>query len=225
MTIGLPAEAVRTRHTTCCGLCPSGNCCTATSTAADCVGSPLRRVRRKRWSRRSPSWPSRRKNRPPRRSRISTRSVRFAARPRAGDDVRLGDPQGTPRSARAVDARSRWCRPGRSARTRCWSIVMAGGVNYNGVWAGLRHSGFAARRPRASVHIAGSDASGIVWAVGRKCGAGRSATRSSFTAIRTTATTRSATAATRYCRRRNASGATRRRTARSRSSAGCSRAS
>ena len=55
--------------------------------------------------------------------------------------------------------------------------------------------------------------------------AGRSATKSSSTAIRTTATTRNATAATRCSRPRSASGATRRRTARSRSSAGCRTAS
>ena len=48
-------------------------------------------------------------------------------------------------------------------------LVMAAGVNYNGVWAASRR-----RRSRRSsshknpYHIAGSDASGIVWAVGSK---------------------------------------------------------
>ena len=45
-------------------------------------------------------------------------------------------------------------------------MVMAAGVNYNGVWAslGLPISPFDVHK--AEYHIAGSDASGIVWAVG-----------------------------------------------------------
>ncbi len=43
-------------------------------------------------------------------------------------------------------------------------LVMAAGVNYNGVWAGLgRESGH-----KNPYHIAGSDASGLVWAIGEK---------------------------------------------------------
>ena len=102
---------------------------------------------------------------------------------------------------------------------------MAGGVNYNGVWAGLGIPISPLDVHKNPFHIAGSDASGIVWACGQKSGAGKWATKSSSTAIRMTATTRTATAATRYCRRRSASGATRRRTDRLRNSAGCSRAS
>ena len=47
-------------------------------------------------------------------------------------------------------------------------LVMAAGVNYNGVWAGARQADLAVRRAQAPFHIAGSDASGIVWAVGAK---------------------------------------------------------
>ncbi len=47
-------------------------------------------------------------------------------------------------------------------------LVMAAGVNYNGVWAalGIPISPFDGHK--AEYHIAGSDASGIVWAVGDK---------------------------------------------------------
>ena len=47
-------------------------------------------------------------------------------------------------------------------------LVMAAGVNYNGVWAslGIPISPFDVHK--ADFHIAGSDASGIVWAVGSK---------------------------------------------------------
>ncbi|WP_114964363.1 crotonyl-CoA carboxylase/reductase [Alkalilacustris brevis] len=47
-------------------------------------------------------------------------------------------------------------------------LVMAAGVNYNGVWAalGVPISPFDVHK--APFHIAGSDASGIVWAVGDK---------------------------------------------------------
>ena len=47
-------------------------------------------------------------------------------------------------------------------------LVMAAGVNYNGVWAALGKpvSTFAVHK--AAYHIAGSDASGIIWAVGEK---------------------------------------------------------
>ena len=47
-------------------------------------------------------------------------------------------------------------------------LVMAAGVNYNGVWAGLGVpiSPFDVHKP--AYHIAGSDASGLVWAVGDK---------------------------------------------------------
>ncbi|MGB6732451.1 MAG: alcohol dehydrogenase catalytic domain-containing protein, partial [Xanthobacteraceae bacterium] len=46
--------------------------------------------------------------------------------------------------------------------------VMAGGVNYNGIWAGLGQPISPLDGHKHPFHIAGSDASGIVWAVGSK---------------------------------------------------------
>ncbi|KGM35234.1 crotonyl-CoA carboxylase/reductase [Inquilinus limosus] len=45
-------------------------------------------------------------------------------------------------------------------------LVMAAGVNYNGVWAALGHPVSPMDFHDHPFHIAGSDASGIVWAVG-----------------------------------------------------------
>ena len=47
-------------------------------------------------------------------------------------------------------------------------LVMAAGVNYNGVWAGLGEPISPFDVHKQDYHIAGSDASGIVWAVGDK---------------------------------------------------------
>lgn len=47
-------------------------------------------------------------------------------------------------------------------------MVMAAGVNYNGVWASLGKPISPFDVHKADFHIAGSDASGIVWAVGDK---------------------------------------------------------
>ena len=47
-------------------------------------------------------------------------------------------------------------------------LVMAAGVNYNGVWAGLGQPISPFDGHKQHYHIAGSDASGIVWAVGDK---------------------------------------------------------
>lgn len=47
-------------------------------------------------------------------------------------------------------------------------LVMAAGVNYNGVWAALGEPISPFNGHKQQFHIAGSDASGIVWAVGRK---------------------------------------------------------
>ena len=104
-------------------------------------------------------------------------------------------------------------------------LVMAGGVNYNGVWAGLGQPVSTLDVHKHPFHIAGSDASGIVWAIGNKVHRWRVGDEVTSIAIRTTATTRIAMAAIRCCRPRSASGATRRRTARSRNSAACSRGS
>lgn len=47
-------------------------------------------------------------------------------------------------------------------------LVMAAGVNYNGVWAALGKPVSVFDVHKEDYHIAGSDASGIVWAVGSK---------------------------------------------------------
>ena len=47
-------------------------------------------------------------------------------------------------------------------------LVMAAGVNYNGVWAALGQPISPFDVHKQPFHIAGSDASGIVWAVGAK---------------------------------------------------------
>ncbi|RDD61923.1 crotonyl-CoA carboxylase/reductase [Ferruginivarius sediminum] len=47
-------------------------------------------------------------------------------------------------------------------------LVMAAGVNYNGVWAALGQPISVFDVHKADYHVAGSDASGIVWAVGSK---------------------------------------------------------
>ncbi len=47
-------------------------------------------------------------------------------------------------------------------------LVMAAGVNYNGIWAGLGVPISMFDVHKAEYHIAGSDAAGIVWAVGDK---------------------------------------------------------
>lgn len=44
--------------------------------------------------------------------------------------------------------------------------VMAAGVNYNGIWAGLGQPVDVLQRHGENFHIAGSDASGVVWKVG-----------------------------------------------------------
>src|SRR4030066_835070 len=45
-------------------------------------------------------------------------------------------------------------------------FVMAAGGNYHGIWAGLGHPLSVLDVHKESYHIAGSDASGIVWKVG-----------------------------------------------------------
>lgn len=45
-------------------------------------------------------------------------------------------------------------------------LVMAAGVNFNGVWAAAGHPVSVFRMHKEPYHIAGSDASGIVWKVG-----------------------------------------------------------
>lgn len=47
-------------------------------------------------------------------------------------------------------------------------LVLAGGVNYNGVWAALGEPISPIDNHKQPYHVAGSDASGVVWAVGSK---------------------------------------------------------
>ena len=47
-------------------------------------------------------------------------------------------------------------------------LVMAAGVNYNGIWAALGEPISVFKVHKQPYHIAGSDASGIVWAIGAK---------------------------------------------------------
>ena len=47
-------------------------------------------------------------------------------------------------------------------------FVMAAGVNYNGIWAALGEPVSVFRAHDVPYHIAGSDATGVVWAVGSK---------------------------------------------------------
>ena len=47
-------------------------------------------------------------------------------------------------------------------------MVMAAGVNYNGVWAALGKPVSVFDVHKAEYHVAGSDAAGVVWAVGAK---------------------------------------------------------
>src|SRR5437899_5582665 len=46
-------------------------------------------------------------------------------------------------------------------------LVMAAGVNFNGVWAAQGKPGSVFRMHKEPFHVAGSDASGIVWKVGK----------------------------------------------------------
>ena len=46
-------------------------------------------------------------------------------------------------------------------------LVMAAGVNYNGIWAGLGEPMSVFDVHKQDYQVAGSDASGIVWAVGK----------------------------------------------------------
>lgn len=46
-------------------------------------------------------------------------------------------------------------------------LVMSVGVNYNGIWAGLGEPMSVFDVHKQDYHIAGSDAAGIVWAVGK----------------------------------------------------------
>jgi crotonyl-CoA carboxylase/reductase len=90
-----------------------------------------------------------------------------AARPCAGENARLGHPQGAPRSPESsmqIEVVPTWP----IADDEVLVLVMAGGVNYNGIWAGLASRVSPFNIHKAEYHIAGSDASGVVWAIGSK---------------------------------------------------------
>ncbi|WP_425306155.1 hypothetical protein [Cupriavidus gilardii] len=87
---------------------------------------------------------------------------------------------------------------------------MAAGVNYNGVWAARGKPVSVFNLHGSDLHIAGSDASGIVWEVGEALEDGSREMTWSCTAIRSTMTIRKRMAVIRCCRLARGSGAMRR---------------
>src|SRR5687767_1681606 len=74
------------------------------------------------------------------------------------------DRQGPPESAMQMEVLPTWELDSHDVLV----LVMAAGVNYNGVWASLGKPISPLDGHKNPYHIAGSDASGIVWAVGSK---------------------------------------------------------
>src|SRR5215471_2655070 len=74
------------------------------------------------------------------------------------------DRHGPPESSMRLEVVPTW----RIGDDEVLVYVMAGGVNYNGVWAGLGVPISPLDVHKNPFHIAGSDAAGIVWAVGAK---------------------------------------------------------
>ena len=74
------------------------------------------------------------------------------------------DRQGPPNSAMQVEVVPTWNLDSHDVLV----LVMAAGVNYNGIWASLGEPVSMFDVHDSLHHIAGSDASGIVWAVGSK---------------------------------------------------------
>ena len=74
------------------------------------------------------------------------------------------DREGPPETAMAVEVVPTWELDSHDVLV----LVMAAGVNYNGVWASLGTPVSMFNVHKHPYHIAGSDASGIVWAVGSK---------------------------------------------------------
>ncbi len=69
---------------------------------------------------------------------------------------------GPPRSSFALEELPVWdLRPG-----EVLVAVMAAGINYNGIWAGLGKPVDVLAKHGGDFHIAGSDASGVIWALG-----------------------------------------------------------
>lgn len=71
---------------------------------------------------------------------------------------------GPPDQAMQVEVLPTWT----IGQDECLVFVMAAGVNYNGVWASLGKPISPIDGHKNPYHIAGSDASGIIWAVGSK---------------------------------------------------------
>ena len=91
-------------------------------------------------------------------------------------------------------------------------LVMAAGVNYNGIWAGLGEPVSVLDGYKQDYAVVGSDASGIVWVWARTSSAGSPVMKSWCIAIKMMAMMRSAMAATRCFQAVNASGAMKRLT-------------
>ena len=86
----------------------------------------------------------------------------------AGEDVCLGHPPRAPRPAGEVAMQLEVVPTWTIGDDEVLVFVMAAGVNYNGVWAALGEPISPFDVHKGPYHIAGSDASGIVWAVGAK---------------------------------------------------------
>jgi crotonyl-CoA carboxylase/reductase len=71
---------------------------------------------------------------------------------------------GPPDTAMQVEVMPTW----QIGEDECLVLVMAAGVNYNGIWAALGQPISPIDNHRNPYHVAGSDASGIVYAVGSK---------------------------------------------------------
>ncbi len=74
------------------------------------------------------------------------------------------DRHGPPDTAMQVEVVPTW----EIGEDECLILVMAAGVNYNGVWAALGKPISPIDGHKNPFHIAGSDASGVVYAVGAK---------------------------------------------------------
>src|SRR4030095_3335641 len=74
------------------------------------------------------------------------------------------DRHGPPASAMQIEVVPTWS----IAEDEGLVLVMPGGVNYNGIWAALGQPVSVFDVHRHDFHVAGSDAAGIVWAIGAK---------------------------------------------------------
>ena len=92
-----------------------------------------------------------------------------AARPRAGQHVRLGDPQASATASRARPCSRRWCRPPTLDSDEVPGHGDGRGRQLQRRLGGARQAGLAVRRPQAAATTSRAPTpSGIVWAVGSK---------------------------------------------------------